>query len=316
MIEQASADYNTKYHITQQGAVVSVRLAKSGVPSKVKGGGLRGAVVGFSKASRRRLLHLMNRMDTRGIRTSFLTLTFASAKTTAKAAKAALKRFTERVKYKYGASVSWIWRLEFQERGAPHFHLITFGLPFIKQAQLQTIWTQCTKEELSIVHIQRVKNSKHLISYVAKYIAKLADKPAPTEADKPTSQQSAYLDIGTYQQNDPEANRQGRLWGFYNEEGLPYAIQRKAIVSGQIIGYLSWFADAVSKGKARARYHDTFSVFSDATFRLWLVLKRDADSIEDLTPEHLSSSNPRRDAISQSDRQTYCAPYKFVTSSN
>lgn len=76
-----------------------------------------------------------------------------------------------------------IWRLELQKRGAPHYHILIFDLPYVPVAGIQTIWYDIIKtpEELrygNACDLQTVKGDggKSLImSYVAKYAAKLSE---------------------------------------------------------------------------------------------------------------------------------------------
>ena len=91
------------------------------------GGGKRSGIKGFSKSSRRRLLYKIA-----GIRRDvdlpcFVTLTYPDNFPTVAAAKRDLKVFLQRLKYKFKDS-SGIWKLEPQERGAPHYHCLVWGV--------------------------------------------------------------------------------------------------------------------------------------------------------------------------------------------
>jgi hypothetical protein len=196
------------------------------------GGGNRGKVTTFSRASRLRLLDLFSRMNSDNVRTTFLTLTFTGTPAP-DSSKQALKRFLMRIRYNYPAA-SGVWRLEYQQRGAPHYHLIMFNLPYWPQHELQETWEECTREERSIVHIKLLHGGKrHIMSYVSKYVAKAG----------------ASLDYVTYQQiDDPESI--GRQWGYINFEALPFAIRAEIIVSGSdIIDYLYHCVHVWSRGK-------------------------------------------------------------------
>lgn len=283
--------------LSWQGSTLSCAPIKRVTGRPQVGGGRRRAVSGFSAASRRRLLRLLNRLDTRGIRVSFLTLTFSGSPSPTEA-KAALRRLTERWRRAYGASLSWIWRFEYQKRGSPHFHLITFGLPYSPQRELQALWEQCTREARSIVHIQAVKNSRHLIAYCSKYIAKIEANAPPVDAS---------LDNGTYLHAEPDV-KQGRIWGIHNAEALPFAAERVADVAGDVVRYLAWVADAQSRGRCRAQFNDTWSMFVDDPFRAWRCVLRDGDEINHVTPTWLSDRNYRRDELSDEQKQQFCKP--------
>jgi len=114
----------TRY--TAQGSLFDAKQ-QTAVPLPQKGGGTRGRITAFSPASRRRLIRLFARLEMAKIRTSFLTLTFHQSPSTIEA-KAALKRFLMRLRRKY-ADVAGVWRMELQERGAIHFHLLIIHAP-------------------------------------------------------------------------------------------------------------------------------------------------------------------------------------------
>lgn len=104
---------------------------------------------------------------------------------------------------------SVVWRMEFQERGAIHFHLLCFNLPFWKQAELQKAWEDCTEENTSIAHIKLVHGAKMIMAYISKYIAKKDERSELTS-----------LEDGSYQHEGRE-KLSGRFWGYINKELLP-----------------------------------------------------------------------------------------------
>lgn len=193
-------------HIEAQGSLL--RLKVTGYKSRPNGGGgKRGIIRGFSRGSRIRLMRFLARLKTRKIRATFITLTF-SGMPSHEEAKKAFKRFAMRLRRKFEAA-SAVWRLEYQpKRGAIHYHLLCFNVPFWKQAELQRTWEACTKEHKSIVDIRLIHGARSIMAYVSKYIAKVAD-------DENTS-----LDDGTYQHAHPEEPA-SRFWGYINKERLP-----------------------------------------------------------------------------------------------
>lgn len=99
------------------------------------GGGVRSSIHGFSAASRRKLLELCNQIDHEAIAGRshmFVGLTMPGGAEWCsfcpRAAKKMLRAFLKRHRRTYGP-LSIIWKLEPQERGAPHFHLMVLGLP-------------------------------------------------------------------------------------------------------------------------------------------------------------------------------------------
>lgn len=98
-------------------------------------GSKRGDVTYWSKRSRLRMVETMCSLDWGpivdpgpGLRPAMVTLTlpgdWLSVAPTGKAFKALFDRFRLRWTRKYGRP-SWVWKLEFQRRGAPHLHIYT-----------------------------------------------------------------------------------------------------------------------------------------------------------------------------------------------
>lgn len=111
----------------------AVQVQAHGLKASPKGDAPRGEVRRFSEASRRRMQRML--AMTSATPRYLLTLTYPDAWPSARQAKAHLKTFCqrlERVAEAAGRRLAVVWRLEFQQRGAPHFHLLIFapdGLP-------------------------------------------------------------------------------------------------------------------------------------------------------------------------------------------
>lgn len=94
-------------------------------PGGTPPGGLRGLIYGFSLASRRRLRHRQMQIDWPLYDPSWVTLTYHQRWGDPSMWKRDLKVLNQRLLYTFSASlVGLVWRLEFQRRGAPHFHLV------------------------------------------------------------------------------------------------------------------------------------------------------------------------------------------------
>jgi hypothetical protein len=85
--------------------------------------------------------------------------------------------FLHRLKRKYPAA-GVVWKLEPQLRGAPHFHLLVFGVEFIPKDWLKRAWWEVVgsgsvwHREYG-AHVDRVRDAKGVRSYTAKYLAKV-----------------------------------------------------------------------------------------------------------------------------------------------
>lgn len=235
-------------YVEKQGRVVLCRTITS-QNVDILGGGDRGIITEFTPASRRRMMERMNRLDLRQVRCTFLTLTFHSLPSSDDA-KAALKRFWARLTY-YHPGVSAVWRKEYQERGSIHYHLILFRFPYKAQSWLQQQWTECTGEDLSIVHVKLLLSVRQVMYYVSKYIAK------PQSSDTITS-----LDRGAKTQKE-NGRSIGRLWGFLGRMYVPWGeILRFYADSSDASAYFMWFLQ-VTAHKVYRRYAPRSMLWTD-----------------------------------------------------
>lgn len=100
---------------------------------------------------------------------------------------------------------SFVWRLEFQKRGAPHYHLLVYGI--VLDLQTTRAWFARAWYEVvgsgDVKHLQagtqadRCRDWRGVVSYAAKYLGKL---------------------------DAAEHENVGRWWGAYRRENLPYAV--------------------------------------------------------------------------------------------
>lgn len=117
-------------HITSAVGASWSKLAFGRGPGRRGGGGLRGEVTEFSKSSRRRLLQLLNSINRdEALLPYFVTLTYHhSWPEDRHGRKAQMDAFRKRLERSVGEFAA-VWRLEFQKRGAPHYHLLIFLPP-------------------------------------------------------------------------------------------------------------------------------------------------------------------------------------------
>ena len=149
------------------------------------GGGKRSAINGFSRNSRRRLMYKIAGIRRDANLPCFVTLTYPGEFPTVARAKRDLKILLQRFKRKFTA-VSGIWKLEPQERGAPHYHCLVWGVP---EAELLH-WIAFTWYDISgagdrnhlLFHLGLLPRSKPCVSrvrswrgvwaYASKYLGK------------------------------------------------------------------------------------------------------------------------------------------------
>jgi hypothetical protein len=110
----------------------------------------------------------------------FITLTYPSKFPDGVKAKRDLHTFLKRLKRAHPGAAG-LWKLEPQKRGAPHFHLIVLGVPFVDHVWVATAWFEVVgsrdhRHWQAGTEVRRVKSHQHAVHYVSKYIAK------PTES--------------------------------------------------------------------------------------------------------------------------------------
>lgn len=240
-------DYSAKLHITPrylkidfQGHLVKCSL-KGGVtrPPPEK----RGQITGFSVASRNRLLEKFARFK-RPAHSTFLTLTYGARFPNPQDAKADLRALLERLRRRQGCEQSsGVWKIELQKRGAPHFHIIFFDLPFIAKKEIKKMWGEITgrrwrkarKDFAKVTAVRRVRKLKAvaalkkypftrieairswngIMNYCSKYLAKVTPTPVLGENDG-----FIYLSY---------LHGMGRVWGIWNKNNLPFAELKQVI---------------------------------------------------------------------------------------
>jgi len=123
--------------------------------------------------------------------------------------------------------VSAVWRLEFQERGAPHFHILLFGLPFVPKGLIQKWWGEVIGCDRPFTRIEAVRSWRGVLGYAAKYMAKVA----------------GGLDYVAY------LSAVGRLWGVWCRAMLPWAAAVR-VVAG--LGPWFWMLRRAARRRCRA----------------------------------------------------------------
>lgn len=165
-----------------------IREDKDTVKRPQKGGGLRKKITKFSKQSAKNLKFHMNNSKVKF--SNMITLTYPSEfPTNGIEVKYHLNRFTKFLK---DQKCEYTWIIEFQKRGAPHFHLITDT--YIDKNLVSNVW----------YNIVNSGDQKHLVagtkcerlrlgrvgakSYVRKYLNKAEQKDVP----------EGYKDVGRF----------------------------------------------------------------------------------------------------------------------
>ena len=183
-------------------------MIKVKVPTKntIKGGGERKECKGFSDSSRRRLIQKMAQWNLNDLHAYFITLTYPAIYAADwEVWKRDLDVLFKRLERKYPMLIGSCWRVEFQKRGAPHFHLIAVTSKPCKnlvlfRSQIAEMWSEIVADGYKMsggdmvayapekekhlragTGVEAVQGRKQLMAYVSKYLAKVDQANAPGE---------------------------------------------------------------------------------------------------------------------------------------
>lgn len=168
---------------------ISVRVAGSSITATRRlvvgrtgcAGGRRSEISEFSAASRERMLRSLLECEFTYRPKTFITLTYpAQFSNDGRAVKAHLKRFLDRLQRKF-PRIRIFWFLEFQERGAPHFHLYCSRL--FRKGYIPRLWEWATEHDGGYVWITKIKGSGigYALKSARRYSAKNEQKTVPVE---------------------------------------------------------------------------------------------------------------------------------------
>lgn len=195
----------------------------------------RKPVVSWSDKSRSRMVERLATLDyspfdIEGTTLAFLTLTYPgdwlAVASTASDSKKHLRALQKRFERSFGRPFFAVWKMEFQHRGAPHFHLlapIPIGVQF--HEWLSIAWTEIVN------HPNPEEKAKHLLAGTGTDYAKGINADNPQRISFYFSKHSSANKGPKEYQNIPptewiEAGSVGRFWGYW---GLKTAISRKGI---------------------------------------------------------------------------------------
>ncbi len=176
------------YH---QGGNFTQLKAPSSYKPEHRGGGQRGKIQEFSRASRRRMMGMVNSINYSKISLPyFVTLTYHHDwPEDPGERKEQVKGLKKRIERVWG-SVSYIYRQEHQRRGAPHFHLLLWlhapeqhiqhpGQRLMRLQNNISWWWNEIADPGNMKHldagtnVSSCRNLRHLNGYLSKYVAKV-----------------------------------------------------------------------------------------------------------------------------------------------
>lgn len=164
--------YEYKYYISGKGGFTGVKKGEGDFESRLKN---------YSNTNQKRrdmirrlaCCNFSNKYD------KFLTLTFAENRTDIQECNVLFKAFIRKLKNKYNNNLKYLAVIEFQKRGAVHYHVL-LTIPYIPQSVLQKLWGN------GFVFINAIEHVDNIGAYILKYITK-------DNKDKRLMGQKAYL---------------------------------------------------------------------------------------------------------------------------
>lgn len=213
----------------------------------------RGLISSFTAAARNRLLHKLASIV--ALPGSFTTLTYHNHQLTAAESKVHLDTFLKRFKRRFPNS-SLCWKLEYQKRGMPHYHMIVwfapgeFPGPDLYRRWLSRTWWDVTGR-FSDAHFkagtQHIEPWGQWHRYLAKYVSKL-DIP-------------------------PEETHPGRFWGFHNRACVPFADSKNLYLSPSDWARVRRWCNRITKRKTNRISASFLMIYADTAQKItdWLI---------------------------------------------
>lgn len=212
------------------------------IQSTSVGGGKRGKVKGFSLKSRRRLMVKIAQTK-KAILPLFVTLTYPGVYSEdPRIWKRDLRVFWMRFKRSFPCA-SAIWKLEFQKRGAPHYHLLIWGVEYAHALfRVPGMWFEVVgsgdeKHFRVGTRVEVVRSFRGVMAYASKYLGKLDSVPS----DEP-----------------------GRFWGVMSAEFIPWADMVDITITDRDAFQFIRMLRRLIHAKSRA--YKSLSAFTDGEF--------------------------------------------------
>ena len=144
-----------------------------------------------AKANLRRIINSNVGQYGREFTSKFLTLTFKDNVQDIKQANYEFKKFIKRLNYKlYGtkkANLKYTAVIEFQKRGAIHYHVIVYNMPYLKAGEISNIW------ENGFIKINKIDDVDNVGAYVGEYLGQAEKGQGKSVEDDRLRGQKTYF---------------------------------------------------------------------------------------------------------------------------
>lgn len=238
-------------HIEYRSGAGLLKSHKGGEKQDQVGGGKRGGIEGFSDDARRRLMYTVASVRNDAPLPLFITLTYPEKFPDPKASKRHLKMFLQRLNRwipKHGT----IWKLEPQQRGAPHYHLLTWGcdLHWMREIvpafwsdiasggdPLHLAWHQGELGNGNVHCVQQVRSRRGVLAYASKYLGK------------------------TFNVAGWDEKWTGRFWGVANRDAVPFGeLVQQEVTSKKAVEVMRY----QKRFSGLKRNNNSLTIFCDA----------------------------------------------------
>lgn len=218
--------------VVVQGGLLQVKTRSLNTPLK-RHASVRRPIRSFTRKSRLAMLRMVSRLSERPA--LFITLTYRQNMQDHVAAKRHLDLALRWLK-RYLPNSAMLWRMEYQRRGAIHFHIIAFDAYALPLQRFTEYWQKLTGDD-SYPDVKFVQaGRRRLLAYVAKYVAKSSD------------------DSGLDNVTNSEIPWVGRFWGVFNRKHLPLApAQTLSIIHAGVLYSLRRAVRRFLRGRGSAR---------------------------------------------------------------
>lgn len=219
-----------KIRITQQGDLLKItpRVPRAMFPHRY-GRGDRRATTAFTQRSRKNLMEKFAIIDKeRAKNATFITLTYSENYQNHKASYGHLREMLRRLLDNRDGAFA-CWKKELQERGAIHYHIMVWNLPYINKEELAFEWSVITNQFYvqdygghegvtmpAMTRVEYCKDKRKAWYYLSKYIGKVE---TTTLRNDDTGELKSVFNIGTNLQKEST----GRWWGWVNRQNIPLA---------------------------------------------------------------------------------------------
>jgi hypothetical protein len=221
-----------------------------GIKNDAPAGGKRGKIKGFSFASRRRLMQTVARIRLDAELPMFVTLTYPNKFPSPIESKRHLDIFIRRLRRAF-SQVGLIWKLEPQERGAPHYHMLVWGVSLhdLTSFTVSTWYEIAGGGDVNHLHfhlgalgnkpcVQRVYSRKGVLRYASKYLGKT-------------------FEVAGWDEIYP-----GRFWAVVQKENVPFGQGMVMYITEQDAH--TWMRYQRRFAKLKSRSYKSLTTFCDA----------------------------------------------------